>query len=219
MYYNEKTEGYFKNARLDLLRLLPDNPDSKILEVGAAGGYTLVAAKEMGKCGYCAGIELFKIPGAAQDDARIDAFHIGNIESGAFPFAEELFDVIMFPDVLEHLVDPWETLQKCMRWLKPGGQCLISIPNFQYWKVGLKVFFRGDFAYAKEGILDKTHLRFFCKPNVEALASEKPLVLEKIYSSFDLQDQKNLRWANYCTFGLFRQHLSIQYITVSRKLL
>jgi 2-polyprenyl-3-methyl-5-hydroxy-6-metoxy-1,4-benzoquinol methylase len=217
MYYHEKTTGYFKNARIDLLSLLPDNPDAKLLEVGAAGGYTLVAAKEMGKCGYCAGIELFDIPDAAQDHSCIDAFHIGNIETGTFPFAGETFDVIMFPDVLEHLTDPWGILQKCIQWLKPGGVCLISIPNFQYWKVGLKVFLSGDFAYTNEGILDKTHLRFFCKPNAMALAGLEPLVLEKVYSSFDLQDQKKLRWVNFLTCGLLRQFLSIQYITVSRK--
>jgi 2-polyprenyl-3-methyl-5-hydroxy-6-metoxy-1,4-benzoquinol methylase len=218
MYYNEKTAAYFENARIDLLNLLPNNLDAKLLEVGAAAGYTLLAAKKTGKCGYCAGIELFDIPTGCSNDPNIDAFHIGNIETDTFPFADELFDIIIFADVLEHLVDPWATLQKCIKWLKPGGTCIISIPNFQYWRIGLRVSLRGDFSYENHGILDKTHLRFFCKPNVLALANNKPLVLEKLYSSFEIQDQKKLRWANYFTFGLLRPLLSIQYITLSKKI-
>ncbi|HSR39795.1 MAG TPA: methyltransferase domain-containing protein [Phnomibacter sp.] len=217
MNYTDKSENYFGNARHDLLRILPNNPDARLLEIGAAGGYTLLAAKALGKCGYCAGIELFSLPGRAQQDPRIDAFYVGNIEKDTFPFESEMFDVILFPDVLEHLVDPWAVLQQCTAWLKPGGICIISVPNFQFFKIVFQVFIGGNFAYAKDGIMDRTHLRFFCKPNVMSLANTHPLELSRIYSSFDLQNQWKLKWMNRLTLGLLRRYLTIQFITLSVK--
>jgi len=44
MDYLSKGKSYFQNARLDILGLLPENPSARLLEVGASGGYTLVAA-------------------------------------------------------------------------------------------------------------------------------------------------------------------------------
>jgi 2-polyprenyl-3-methyl-5-hydroxy-6-metoxy-1,4-benzoquinol methylase len=217
MDYADKAENYFGNARQDLLRILPDNPKARLLEVGAAGGYTLVAAKALGKCGFCAGIELFSLPGRAQQHPDIDSFHIGNIENDTFPFEPEMFDVILFPDVLEHLVDPWKVLERCLGWLKPGGICIISIPNFQFFKTAFQVFIKGDFAYTNDGIMDRTHLRFFCKPNVMSLANSGPLKLSKIYSSFDLQNQWKLKWMNLLTLGLLRRFLTVQFITLSVK--
>ena len=70
--YLEKDRSYFSNARLEILTLIPDNRKAKLLEIGASGGYTLASAKKMGKCHYCAGIELFELPGTMQQDPLID---------------------------------------------------------------------------------------------------------------------------------------------------
>ncbi len=217
MDYLSKDKSYFQNARLDILGLLPENRLANLLEVGASGGYTLVAAKELAKCGYAAGIELFALPNTEQSNPQINQFIIGNIESDAFQFEQSFFDILLFPDVLEHLVNPWEVLENCLQWLKPGGICIISIPNIQYWKVMMKIFFRGDFCYTENGILDKTHLRFFCKKNAESLAETGPLKLQSIYSSFELQQLRKMKLANSLTFGLAKPLLTVQYIMVSKK--
>jgi cyclopropane fatty-acyl-phospholipid synthase-like methyltransferase len=47
----------------------------------------------------------------------------------SFPCEEEKYDVITLIDVLEHLLEPREILEKCFKILKPGGQILIKVPN------------------------------------------------------------------------------------------
>ena len=76
------------------------------------------------------------------------------------------FDFVVFNDVLEHLVDPWDVLQKCKLLLKPKGMIVASIPNVRYYKNIKKLLFQKDWEYVEQGILDRTHLRFFTKKSI-----------------------------------------------------
>ena len=84
------------------------------------------------------------------------------------PLEPESFDVIVLADVLEHLVDPWAVLKDALRYLKPGGRVVLSIPNLANYAVRLKLL-AGDFRYQDFGIYDRTHLRFFTRGTVEEL--------------------------------------------------
>ncbi|MCI0539533.1 MAG: class I SAM-dependent methyltransferase [Verrucomicrobiales bacterium] len=46
-----------------------------------------------------------------------------------FDFAERRFDAVTFWAVLEHLTEPKRFLQKAASIIKPGGHCLILVPN------------------------------------------------------------------------------------------
>jgi len=216
-YYTIKKPDYFANVRGDLLALVPSNPMNKILEVGAAGGYSLIELKRIKKAAECVGIELFDLPGTLQHDPLIDKMFIGNIETDYFSLPDNYFDVIICGDVLEHLVDPWQVLQKITKWLKPGGVIIISTPNFRFIKVMWRVFFGGRFDYDSWGIMDKTHLRFFCKPNIVALASTGDLKLESIQSNLDFFKYDKAWWINRLTLRMFNDFFTTQYITKSRK--
>lgn len=78
------------------------------------------------------------------------------------------FDVVMFVDVLEHLVDPWRILKGSLRYLRPGGRVIISIPNFANYGVRLNLL-RGRFRYQESGVYDRTHLRHFTRETVEEM--------------------------------------------------
>ncbi len=52
--------------------------------------------------------------------------------------------------------------RRCAGLLRPGGQVLLSVPNFGHWYPRLRVMF-GLFGYDRRGILDDTHLRFFTR--------------------------------------------------------
>ena len=41
--------------------------------------------------------------------------------------------MIIFADVLEHLVDPWGVLRELRPMLSPGGRVLLSVPNIAHW--------------------------------------------------------------------------------------
>lgn len=78
------------------------------------------------------------------------------------------YDVIMFLDVLEHLRDPHAVLSAARAWLRPGGRVLCSLPNVAHWRVRLALA-RGRFDYADNGLMDRTHLRWFTRSSAREL--------------------------------------------------
>jgi glycosyltransferase involved in cell wall biosynthesis/SAM-dependent methyltransferase len=53
-----------------------------------------------------------------------------NIEDEAFPYADDTFDVVLFCEIIEHLLsDPVHALLEIRRVLKPGGTLVLTTPN------------------------------------------------------------------------------------------
>jgi 2-polyprenyl-3-methyl-5-hydroxy-6-metoxy-1,4-benzoquinol methylase len=122
---------------------------------------------------------------------------------------------------LEHLTDPWNCVIKISRHLKTGGRLIASIPNIREIKTLFRIFVLGDFRYEeKGGILDNTHLRFFCKKNILQMMTAgsltpvfcKPNILFK-----EVPEGKKRRVINWITLGLFVNFLTIQYLCVAEK--
>lgn len=216
--YKDKAVEYFSNTRVDVIALIPKNPDNKILEIGAGSGSTLVRIKELGLAAETVGIELMEMPQTLQNHPSIDKLYITDIEKNFPAIQENYFDVIIAGDVLEHLLDPWKMVEKITTLLKPGGLLICSLPNIREIATLWKVFVKGDFAYTQEGILDKTHLRFFCKKNIIALVTSPQLEFVKAHSNLHLQSNAGKRrFINKLSGRLFEQFLSRQYLTVSKK--
>lgn len=161
--YSEKTVDYFTRARTEIAPLLPVNDKEllRVLEIGCSEGHTLEWLKKTGRCSWAAGVEpyadLRTSPGAIDQFFRLD---IEKIQPDLPPAS---VDVILCLDVLEHLINPWDTLRKIDILLKPGGMWIISIPNLRNYHILSDLVFRGRFDYVESGILDKTHLRFFTR--------------------------------------------------------
>jgi 2-polyprenyl-3-methyl-5-hydroxy-6-metoxy-1,4-benzoquinol methylase len=220
-YYTIKEKKYFSYVRLDVISLLPSQPGQKVLEIGAGGGNTLLYIKENKLAGEVMGVELMRIPDSNQQHTLIDKFQIADIEKENINAPEEYFDVIICADILEHLTDPWNCVDKISRHLKKGGRLIVSIPNIREWKTLFRIIFLGDFRYeTKGGITDITHLRFFCKKNIRQLMSTgslsliycKPNILLK-----EVPEGKKRRLINRITLGLFLDFLAIQYLCVAEK--
>ena len=219
-FYIEKNKKYFTNVRYDLIKLLPVNPEAKVLEIGAGGGDTLIEIKKKNLAKEVVGIELMEMPESNQLHPLIDKFLISNIETGTLPFLDSYFDVILIGDVLEHLVNPWKTVERLSKYLKKGGVFIVSAPNIRFIKAFIKIFLKGDFAYEKQGLFDKTHLRFFCKKNIEQLFSTNCLRVESIIPIDKLWDDGKVykkKVFNKITFGIFEEFLTLQYIVVAKK--
>jgi 2-polyprenyl-3-methyl-5-hydroxy-6-metoxy-1,4-benzoquinol methylase len=136
------------------------------------------------------------------------------LETKDLPFLNEYFDVIIAGDVLEHLIDPWNLLQKLSKVLRPEGCLLTSIPNFRDIIALNSIFFRGNFNYSTQGIFDKTHLRFFCKKDmIKLIQSVEKLRIEKIIPIQNL-DNKNpkRKLFNKLTLNIFEQFVTPQYL-------
>lgn len=168
--YADKNAEYFAKARTEIEPLLPAQSDRplRVLEVGCAQGHTLEWLKKSGRCAWAAGVEPFAqvtVPAGV-----IDKFFRSNIESELPDLEPASLDLILCLDVLEHLIDPWKTVERLDTLLRPGGSFIISVPNIRHYHVLIDLAFRGRFEYSAEGILDRTHLRFFTRASATDLA-------------------------------------------------
>lgn len=112
------------------------------------------------------------------------------------------FDLIIFGDVLEHLVDPWSVLRRLNMSLERGGVVLISLPNFGHWNTILNCILR-RLPRNSRGIYDDTHLRNFMLKNLEEFESET-LRIRSISRNLRLSDSiQGFRGAGLL-FGVIR---------------
>ncbi|SDW83618.1 glycosyltransferase [Paenibacillus sp. PDC88] len=139
-----------------------------ILEVGCACGGTLLQIKNLYKNAVLYGIELNdQAAGVASLVSNVKSFDIEN--ESLFDYEKGYFDYIIFADVLEHLKDPWKVLDHMKEYLKPDGHIIASIPNIMHYSVMSGLLQRGQWNYAKSGILDETHLRFFTYDSIQRM--------------------------------------------------
>jgi 2-polyprenyl-3-methyl-5-hydroxy-6-metoxy-1,4-benzoquinol methylase len=115
-------------------------------------------------------------------------------------FDNQKFDLIILGDILEHLVNPWNSLRNLEQIILPSSKLLISIPNSGHWYFRLKVLL-GKIDYVNNGLFDKTHLRFFTKKSArELINTSKFKIVTLKYSS--------IPWENIFKFGLITKILS-----------
>jgi len=216
--YQDKSKDYFNNPRLDLIGLIPRNINNKILEIGAGSGDTLVEIKKLKLAGEVVGVELINMTDSQQKNSEIDRLIIGNIEEIELDLPENYFDVIICGDVIEHLIDPWNVLRKLHKHLKDSGIIIVSIPNIREYHILYRIVILADFKYGDRGILDRTHLRFFCKKNIISLLTTTMYTPVTIYSIFKLEKKLSTKKiVDMLTLGFIRDFLTAQYIVVAKK--
>jgi SAM-dependent methyltransferase len=211
--YREKEQGYYTAARLDLLRLLPPGGGLRLLELGAGDGATLRAAREAGLAAYTVGVDIMEPPGGAPG---VDRFLHGNVETMELDLPAASFDAVLCADVLEHLVDPWRAVSRLAGLLKPGGVFLSSIPNIRNHRALRAIVLEGDFRYDRAGLLDRSHLRFFCRSNVQELFSGAGLVVEAMEENMGGYGLRH-KLIDRLTFGLLHDLFVFQFLTRARK--
>lgn len=219
MNYNEKAPDYFSNIRKDLINLInPNSKDLKILEIGAAYGETLYYLKESGIASEAVGVDIFEDVKNKQNYKSIDRFIFGDIEKIELSEYIQNFDLILLPDVLEHLFEPKSVLEKLKTYLKEDGQIILSMPNIRHYSAIYKIVFKGDFRYEESGIFDYTHVRFYCRKNIqELLETSGYKVLKQESSIKNFKGKSVAKLINLITFGIFEEFFSYQYFFVIKK--
>lgn len=177
-FYAVKPASYFSGARADFVDRLPRDPSAQILEVGCGTGATGALALSEGCCGRYIGVELFPAAAAEAREVLSDVT-VGNVETLAFDWQPAAFDVMIFSEVLEHLVEPGEVLKRLARYVRPGGLLLASSPNISHWRV-IRELVMGRFNLADQGVFDRTHLRWFTPESFAGMAEAAGFDVEEI---------------------------------------
>lgn len=152
---------------------------SRVLELGVATGYFSRFLKEKLGC-TVDGVELDAAM-AAEAKPHCGKLVVGDLgkERLLDHFAPAAYDFIICADVLEHLFSPEAVLEQLPALLVPGGKVIVSIPNVGYAGVILDLI-EGGFQYREEGILDRTHIRFFTRGSFEGFLSTAGYEVESV---------------------------------------
>jgi SAM-dependent methyltransferase len=168
---------YYEDVNWGLLRLWGRRTGLRVLDVGCGFATTSARIEKLGNqvTGIDSSPEIETVAGRRL--TRVVSGDVLDVDLG-----DEQFDVIIFADVLEHLAWPVETLKRYLRWLRPGGSVIISLPNVGLWSVRFAHLF-GRWEYEDTGVLDRTHLRFFTRRSARWLIEEAGLqVVKKTYN-------------------------------------
>jgi SAM-dependent methyltransferase len=178
---------YYRSPRSDMIARLRRAP-SVMLDVGCGAAATGAEIKRLYPGAHVTGIEM-NPEAAALAEGRVDRIIVGNVETLDFEKAgirPSSVDLIFFPDVLEHLYDPWRLLVRLKAFLTPDAQVLASVPNIRnLWL--LSQLAGGSWQYEEDGLLDVTHIRFFTKKSVLGLFQQTGYLIEKLYSNHDVR--------------------------------
>lgn len=173
--------GYYRNvnrAVLDVLGEVLSAGRARVLDVGCGSGALGAALKQVRPGTEVFGIEVN--PFAAREAACVlDGVVEGDVEAVDPGFGEESFDCLVLADVLEHLRDPWGTLGRLARLLKPAGVAVATLPNVGYVGV-VEGLLEGKWEYVDSGVLDSSHLRFFTRDTAVRLFERAKLKVERI---------------------------------------
>lgn len=167
--YGGDVEAGRRNSLAALFDLVP--PGIDVLDVGigsGALGRRLTAERGCRVDG--ATISREEAGNAAAFYRHIQVADLNKVDLATL-FSRQRYGAIICADVLEHLLRPTQVLEACRRLLSGEGALLLSIPNVAY--VGLLgELLEGEFRYRVEGLLDRTHVRFFTRRSLLRMLAE-----------------------------------------------
>ncbi len=165
-----------------------DKKNAKVLDVGCACGdfvENLKKLKEVSAWGmdYNQGsLDIAEKTKAFEELFQVD---LNNFDENKYSKFNSFFDYIVFGDVLEHIINPEKVLEVFKKLLKKDGCFLISLPNVAHASIKANLLI-DNFDYTENGLLDKTHVRFFTYKTIA-----------KFYADLNLEilDYKYTNWA------------------------
>ena len=139
--------------------------ESRILDVGCALGYFLRLCDDIGCDTYGLDISEYAISHAKkQTKAKL---YIHDVNKGLPMFPNDMFDLVILFDIIEHLDSPLLSLRHIRRTLKIGGKLIITTPNLNAIDRILRRILRKEETWY--GFADATHVNLFTPSSLRFL--------------------------------------------------
>jgi len=205
-----KSESYYQNPREDMLRFIPAGV-GKTLEFGCGEGSFSALLKDRFNAetwaveinDTCAQIAATKLHRVINKDAHASLQDLPN----------GYFDCIICFDFLEHLADPYTLLTSLKSKLTRDGVIISSIPNIRYYTVFRDYVVHGNWDYRDQGVMDRTHLRFFTYKSIVKMFELLDFELLRIEGAHPTSSRscRILRWL---TFNVLSDIRHKHFITI-----
>ncbi len=207
---------YFGNDRTEMQAFLPSSA-RVILDVGCGAG-VFGAALKVARATAGVDLEVWGLerdPAAAELAAgRLDKVLCGDVEAVTAQLPTAHFDCLVLNDILEHLAQPADVLRALRAHLKPGGHVVASIPNVRYFNNVVNLAVHGRWDYTDEGILDRTHLRFFTRGSMVDLLEDTGYAVRSV-TGINPTGSAKFKLANLLTLGRWADMRYLQFAVVA----
>ena len=209
-----KPDSYYRGARSEMLRYIPEGIET-VLEIGCAAGGFGSQLKQRGVREVW-GVEV--VESAAQQAQNVlDKVLVGDIADLMDELPANYFDIVVCNDVLEHMVDPFTVLARIKSKLKRRGMVVCSIPNIRYYHTFRELALHKTWEYEESGILDRTHLRFFTVKSIRNMYERLGFEVVRHEGNNPMRDRPmSYRLANLLLRGKISDMQYEQFVTWAR---
>jgi len=208
----------YVGPRPDVLGLIPMEARA-VLDVGCSIGVLGEAIKRRNNA-RVVGIEMDEAM-ASEAQQKLDRVIVGDVERMDLRehLSDEMFDCIVFADILEHLRDPWTFLKDVTACLRTSGTIVASLPNIRHVSTIKNLLIKGYWPYRDRGIHDRTHLRFFTLRNIRELFSSANLQITTIRRNYRIIEAPHRLnyFSKYLALPGLKDFLTFQYLIQARK--
>jgi ubiquinone/menaquinone biosynthesis C-methylase UbiE len=117
---------------LNFIKRQDIGPVKRLLDMGCSDGETSIKIGKFVKCTEIFGVDI--------DDQAVQRAQLKNVKAvksnldiDGLPYADEMFDLVIMTEVIEHLINGDSALQEAYRVLSPTGYFLLTTPNLSWY--------------------------------------------------------------------------------------
>ncbi len=131
LYLNQMKPSYIRTIA-DIVNYIPPKGNIKVLEIGSFLGLVSIALSRIGYEVYATEIPEFMCNKNLQNklDQNRVKYHKVNLKNYSLPYSDNVFDIVIMCEVLEHLnFNPLPIIKEINRIEKNNGIFYLSLPN------------------------------------------------------------------------------------------
>lgn len=181
MYSDEKNLGSLgENPRIRIMLEIVDSlnlQEKNILDIGCYDGSFLAGIKNRSNNFYGLEASDWGVKKSRENNVNVAKYFFNDVDG--MPYEDDLFDLVVAGEIIEHIYDTDFFLSEIRRILKPGGRLLLSTPNIA--SLGRRLFL----LFGKSPIIEDSpnertssgHIRYFTFQTLNGLLKKHHLRL------------------------------------------